>query len=434
MSRLLAVLLPAFLAVSCADSSEEPALVVGNARVFVGDGTVLESASVAMAGDRIVSVAVGTVEAPGASRIDAEGRTVLPGLIDTHVHLLMEKLYEQPRSDADMTSYIAERLPERLRAYLRAGITTVMSPGDYWPFVAAIRDRVREGGLAGPRIHTAGPLFTGPGGHPAATFCGFLDQGGQNPWCKEHLTVEVATPEEARAAVARIKREGVDRIKFVNEALDGTGAGALQPDVVGAIVDAAHGHDLRAYAHITDPAKAVTAIEAGLDGLVHIPVASTEPEAVERLVEIMGAKGLRAASTLTIFHSMANSEAPPGNEDVPEMMQQMLAGMRQTLSRIVKADPDLVVFGTDSPHLAPAEAFHTEVGLLGESGLTPTEILQSATGRAAQFIGVGDKLGTLEPGKLADLVVVDGDPTTDLSTLKNVVVVVKSGEIVYERP
>lgn len=434
MSRIITLLLLAFLQFSVAANASDPTLVVENARVFVGDGTVLESGSIAVAGDHIVTVAEGTIDAPGARRIDAAGGTVMPGLIDTHVHLTMENLFEQPRSDAAMAEYVEERLPERLRGYIEAGITTVMSPGDYWPFVAGVRERVREGGLLGPRIYTAGPLFTAPDGHPVFTFCGFLDKGGPNPWCREHLTVEVATPQEASAAVARVDREGVDLIKFVYEAAEESEGGVLEPEVMRAIVNTAHGQELQAYAHIQQPAKAIDAIEAGLDGLVHIPAASSETGEVERLVELMQANGVPVATTLTIFDSFAEITAAQGDHETSQVMQGLLEGMHTTLARIAEADPRLIVLGTDSPHLSPGEAFHREVALLEESGLSAVEILRAATGQAAEYMGLGNMLGTLETGKLADFVIVDGDPTTDLTALKKVVVVAKSGEIVYERP
>lgn len=434
MSRFLTVLLVASLPVSFAASEPDPSLVVENARVFVGDGTVLANGSIAVAGDRVVTVAEGPIDAPGAHRIDAAGGTVMPGLIDTHVHLLMEKLFEQPRSDAAMVEYVEERLPARLRAYIEAGITTVMAPGDYWLFAARVRDRVREGGLAGPRIYTAGPLFTAPDGHPVSTFCGSLDKSGPNPWCREHLTVEVATPQEARAAVARVSNESADRIKFVYGAPEEGEGGVLEPEVMRAIVDAAHGQNLKAYAHILEPARAIAAIEAGLDGLVHIPAASSEPGEVERLVELMQAKEVSAATTLTIFDSFAEITAAQGDDQTAQSMQVLLEGMRDTLARIAEADPGLIVLGTDSPHLSPGEAFHSEIALLEDSGLSAVEILRAATGQAADYMGLGNELGTLEAGKLADFIIVDGDPTTDPSVLENVVAVAKSGKIVHERP
>lgn len=169
-----------FIILGQAGSAQEPTLVIENGRVIVGDGTVLESGTIVVSGDRIVSVGTESEseEFPGAARIDATGRTVLPGLIDTHVHVTMERLFEQPRSDEAMLTFVREGVPDRLRAYIEAGITTVMSPGEFWPFIEDVRRRIDSGELVGPRMRTAGSLFTAREGHPAVTFCGFLDTGG----------------------------------------------------------------------------------------------------------------------------------------------------------------------------------------------------------------------------------------------------------------
>lgn len=298
--------------------AQNPTLVIENGRVIVGDGTVLESGTVVISGDRIVSVGMESEAFPGAERIDAAGRTVLPGLIDTHVHVTMEQLFEQPRSDEAMLAFVEEGVPDRLRAYIEAGITAVMSAGEFWPFIEDARRRIDSGDLVGPRMRTAGPIFTAPDGHPAATFCGYLDAGGPNPWCREHLTEEVETSQQARSAVTRLSREGANLIKLVYE-------------------------------------------------------------------------------------------ESPGTEPLC---------------------PGLVVLGTDSPHLPPADAYHREIQLVAEAGLSPERVLQAATREAASHIGLGAQLGTLEGGKLADIIVVDGNPLEDLSSLRDAKVVVKSGQIV----
>ena len=239
--------LVAVLAAASAGAADDATLIVANGKVIVGDGTVLERGTVVVAGDRILAVRADPVDAAAAKLIDATGKTVMPGLIDAHVHLTMEKLFEQPRDDEAMESFVAGGLPERLRGFLEAGITTVMSPGDYWPAAVGVRDAVSTGELAGPRIRTAGRLLTAPGGHPAATFCGSLDMKGPNPWCREHLTEEVATEGEAREAVARLAGEGVDLVKFVYEDLGEPGVEPLAGELVDDIIAAAHGHEFRNY-------------------------------------------------------------------------------------------------------------------------------------------------------------------------------------------
>lgn len=428
--RIRAASLLALALVGSTTWSEEATLVLEHGRVIVGDGTVLERAAVVVAGDRIVSIAQEPVEAAGARRIDVSGKTVLPGLIDTHVHLTMEHLFEQPRDDATIEEFITERLPERLRAFLEAGITTVMSPGEYWPFILDVREAVRSGATVGPRIFTAGPLLTAPGGHPAATFCGFLDVAGPNPWCREHLVEEVATEDAARRAVAKLAASDVDLVKFVYDQTDGAGVAVLDTDLVDDIVDEAHQHDLRAYAHILEIPKALIAIEAGLDGLVHLPAVPPEPELLERLAERMRAAEVRASTTLLTWVEVVDILQADGEEEAARGMAELVEAMRRTLARLAEAEEGLVVLGTDTPHLPAGEAYHREIALVTDSGLSPEQVLRAATRDAAAHLGRGDELGTLEPGKLADLVVVAGDPLVDLTALRDVVLVIQDGEVV----
>lgn len=429
MKRLV-LLLVSLLVIPAVGEADDVTLLISGGRVIVGDGTVLEPGYVAVAGERIAAVSAEPIEAPRAQRIDATGKSVLPGLIDTHVHLTMEHLFEQPREDAVIEEFLAERLPERLRGFLEAGITTVMSPGEFWPFILDVRQRVRSGEIAGPRILTAGKLLTGPNGHPVATFCGFLDIHGPNPWCREHLASEVATESEARQVVAGLADAGVDLVKFVYDATDGPGVGVLDGDLVDDIVAAAHARELRAYAHILEIPKALEAIEAGLDGLVHLPAVPVEEAAIETLVAAMRERRVPASTTLVTWADAAEILARQGDETTAAALEGLLEGMRRVLPRLVAADPGLVALGTDTPHLPASEAYHREVSLVSVLGISPRELLGMATRNAAEYIGLGTELGTLEPGKLADVVIVDGDPLRDLSALQRVVAVVQGGRVV----
>ena len=429
MKRLL-LLLVSLLSIPTGGEADDVTLLISNGRVIVGEGTVLERGHLAIAGERIAAVSAEPIEAPGAERIDATGTSVLPGLIDTHVHLTMEHLFEQPREDAVIEEFLTERLPERLRGFLEAGITTVMSTGEYWPFILDVRQRVESSEIAGPRISTAGKLLTGPNGHPLATFCGFLDIHGPNPWCREHLASELATEGEAREAVAGLADAGVDLVKFVYDAADGPGVGVLDGELVDDIVAAAHTHDLRAYAHVLEIPKALEAIEAGRDGLVHLPAVPAEEPAIERLVAAMRERRVPASTTLLTWADAADMLTRQGDEETAAALEGLLEGMRKVLARLVAADAGLVALGTDTPHLPAAEAYHREISLVSALGIPPPELLGMATRNAAEYIGLGAELGTLEAGKLADVLIVDGDPLRDLSALKRIVAVIRGGRVV----
>lgn len=245
-SRLVVAILASAIVPSCGQAPRVD-LAITNARVFTAAGAVLEGAEVRISGDRITSI--GTDLPPAASRetIDASGMTLLPGLIDTHVHLLIPWPNELG-SDEALAAHVDEDVLPRLREYLDHGVTTILSTGDYWPEIRVLRDRVGSGEVPGPRILTAGPVFTAPEGHPTTTVCSRDDA-----WCRSRLAVEVATAGQAREQVLRIASEGADAIKAV---LGGTLGARMEPAVFTALVDAAHEVGLRVYVHPDQPADA----------------------------------------------------------------------------------------------------------------------------------------------------------------------------------
>lgn len=258
-----------------------------------------------VAGERIVSVTDEPVDAPDARRIDASGKTVLPGLVDAHVHLLLEDLTFLPRSDGGLEAFIRDGLPGRLRAFLESGITTVVSTADFWPAIRAVRQDIRSGELLGPRLFTSGPVFTAPGGSPASRpICGSPGTEQDNPWCREHIAAVVESRQQARETVDRLAREGVDFVKMVCDSISSPGLVQLRSELAAEIVAAAHDHGLRAYAHINEMRHARTAVESGLDGLVHVPFATSAEGQPEMLVEAMEARGVTAVTTSVTSQSL----------------------------------------------------------------------------------------------------------------------------------
>jgi imidazolonepropionase-like amidohydrolase len=399
-------------------SGQEPTLIVENGRVIVGEGTVLERGSVIVAGDRIVDVTEEVVTAGDARRIDASGKTVLPGLIVANVHLVMTipGPEGQPRSEEELAARIQSELPERLRAYLGSGVTSVMSTSDYWPFILDVREDLATGRWVGPRLVTVGPAIGAPGGHPEAFVC------GDNGFCKAHLSAAVDDPADARRTVARLAESGVDAIKLVWDDMGGR-MPALSPELVQTVIDEAHARELPVHIHVVDAGLAAQALEWGADRLDHVPAPASE-EAADAFVEAMRAHRASAATTLLTLDWLVHQRGSP-----PEMLRVQEA-VRQMTKRLAASGDLLVALGTDAPWLTPSESIQSEVRLLEEAGLSPMQILRAATLGAAAHIGRGEDLGTLEPGMIADLIVVDGNPLEDLSMLWRTEFVVKEGEVV----
>jgi len=247
------------------------------------------------------------------------------------------------------------------------------------------------------------------------------------------MAAVVNTSSDARVAVNRLTAEGIDHVKMVFDDTQPPQVNLLAPNLVAETVAAAHAEGLRAYAHISEIDKALTAIGVGLDGLVHIPYAASTDEGPVRLAEAMLREGVSVATTLIGLDLMRSQMADAGNEEMVRYFSESLSAMQRLIVRVTEVDGSLIALGTDTPQVPPAEAFHREMELLIEAGLTPHQVIQTATRNAASHLGRDEALGTLHAGKLADLIVVDGNPLADLSALKNVEMVIKSGEVVVAR-
>lgn len=380
-------------------------LLIVNARIIDGTGQTIQQGSVVVRDGRIGSVSEGTSAFQGAPQIDAQGMTVMPGMIDSHMHLLVDPMLD---SDEALELWIKEQLPDVLREYLASGFTAILSNGDYYPAILQVRQRLNDGELHGPRLFVAGPAFTAPGGHPTATLC------RDNRWCRLNLTAEVADVESARTKVRELADGGVDAIKAIYDGREGSDASVpmLDDTVLAAIAEEAHALDLPTIVHAVTVDDMFRAVDLGANKLVHTPRRGSVAESQG------GGYVLQAASVpVSTTVGVANTDAAVG----------ALANVRQLWDAGVT-----VAFGTDQTSARPAvEALADEVGALSIV-LSPAEIITTLTRNGAAFLDLSDEMGTLEPGKLADIVIIDGDPLADISDLSNVKIVIQGGRIVVD--
>lgn len=415
--RSLLMVAALVLSTSCAESTEQTAdLLVTNARVLTGSGTVIPNGSILIHEGRIEAIREGEVTEKAARVIDADGRTVLPGLIDTHRHFLGYAFaMSAATNEAEIQNYIDTELPGVLKGLLSAGLTTVMVPTDFVPEIFEVRQRLSEGDLIGPRLLAAGRAFTGPGGHPAGS--GVCDG---DPFCRSRCAVELDDPDLVRAEVKKDVEMGADFIKVIVDRY-------IVPDTViddgvfEAIAKESDALGVPLLVHSSNVDELMTVVEKGADKLVHAPSGSIEESEADLLVQ----SGVPVATTVA-YASPAFAEATgqPWNENE---YRQILDNIRFLVDSGV-----VVAFGTDNPPQLGWTEFMYEVKALG-TVLSPLEVIESMTIQAARFLDIDDRLGTLEPGKVADLVIVDGDPLEDLSSLANVVVVVKEGRIMADK-
>ena len=400
--------------VSCQPAAPEPAdLLVTGARIVTGSG-IVEGGSIVIRDGRIEAVVEGDVGQAAGRVVDAQGMTALPGLIDVHRHFLP---YSGASSEEELQRYIEEDVRAVLDGLLRAGLTTVMSPGDFTPEIFEVRRRIREGDMPAPRLLSAGPIFTAPDDHPAAgPVC------GGRPFCRGRVAVETADPDSARARVRRLAALGADAVKVVIDRRIVTDA-MISQAVLEGVAQEARAVGLPLMVHAEDVRDMVTAVEAGADNLVHTPVVGS----VEELGVASLLREARVAVATTVSWSSSAVASAMGVEWNGEEHRRALGNVRHMVDEGI-----VVAFGTDNPPPLGLTDLMTEVEAL-RTVLSPREVIDAMTVDAARYLEIDDSLGTLEAGKIADLVLVDGNPLVDLSVLDEVVMVIKDGEVVGER-
>ena len=389
-------------------------LVITNARIIDGTGLTIENGEIVIAGGRISAVrdaATGPSPA-GAVTIDANGMTVMPGMIDTHRHDLFADLrgFTLIDSDAGVAAAIDAQTPAKLGTLLDEGFTTVMMPGLYLEAALDVRRRLASGDLEGPRLLFSGPAFTAPGDFPVkGMVC------GENAYCSANVAFEITGAEDARAHVGELSGAGVDAIKVMR---DKTG-NDLDEVTFRAIVAEADEVDLPVYLHAHGVDVMLDGVRLGADRLAHTPsdaLLSAGPAA-----RLMRENEVAVATTVS-FTSPQFAEAMGFPYQAADRHERLLQNIRHLVDEGVP-----VAFGTDSPDLRPI----VEILELGKV-LAPAEVVATLTTDAATYLDMQNEIGTLEPGKIADIVIIDGDPLTDLSDLVNVELVIQGGRVVVD--
>ena len=376
---------------------------------------------------RIVSVTDGLARVePGVAFIDLSRKTVLPGLIDSHVHLASDRGGEQAlladiRDDDAL--HVLEAQANGMKV-LRAGFTTVRNLGDDKGGTLALREAVRRGWVQGPRIVDAAQSISTTGGH--------MDGRGA---LNDELVAHLPDPENlcdsvesCRRVVRRQIDRGADVIKFATTGGVNSGTGLatrMFEDEAKALVDTAHayGRKVAVHAHGADGIK--LALRAGADSIEHGTVMDDE------ILRTMKAKGTYYVPTLSTVNGYLERLARDPNAYTGAVKQQIEWRIGITGQSLLKAYPAgvKIAYGTDagvSKHGRNADEFE----LLVKYGMPPVEALKAATVNAADLLGLSNEIGTIEPGKSADIIAVDGDPLTDVTVLKQVGFVMARGEVV----
>jgi imidazolonepropionase-like amidohydrolase len=393
--------------------------------IDVKAGVVLKEMSIIVEGNKITDVQKGYVTPTSNDKvIDLKNRTVMPGLIDMHVHLeqetnpnrYLEAFTLNPADYAFQSAYFAEKT-------LMAGFTTVRDLGGSGVNIA-LRNAINKGITKGPRIYTAGKAIGTTGGHADPT----------NGWRKDlmgdpgPLEGVINGPEEGVKAVRQRYKDGADLIKItatggvLSVAKDGSGPQFTEEEIKTIVQTAKdYGFAVAAHAHGAEGIK--RAIRAGVSSIEHGTLMDDE------CIELFKKYGTWYVPTITAGRSVADSAKIPGYYPAIIVPKAISIGsqLQATFGKAYKAGVK-IAFGTDAAVYAHGKNW-MEFLYMNEGGMPALEAIKCATVNAAELLGQSSQLGSIEKGKVADIVAVDGDPSKDIHVMGKMKFVMKDGKV-----
>jgi len=431
--------------------------LIQNARIFVGNGKVIESGAVLVRGGKIDNVYEGSfpdAKSLNAEPIDAAGKTVLPGLIDVHVHLGASGGFP-----ADfMKSKAAERA---LESYLYCGVTAVRSVGDRLDYMLKLREKFGSGERLGTELFFCGPLFTAEGGH-GTEYAKYMPEAMRASFNAQFVRTPKSM-EEARKQVDELAAQHVDAIKGVLEAgVPGYSFNRMDVNILRAVVDEAHAKKLPVAIHCSRAADVIDAVALGTDSVEHGSFIDAIPDAT---IAEMKTKGIAYDPTLSVVEGFTNFAKGDTTLLKRSLVQQVtpkdlldgtekaatsdqFKGLREGLSHypmsmqtggnnLLKAwrAGVMLVTGSDAGNflVMHGPTVQHEIELWVAAGIPVDVALQAATYNAAKLLRVDHRIGTIEKGKEASLFIVDGNPLQDVRALSSISVVLMKGEYVARR-
>jgi imidazolonepropionase-like amidohydrolase len=423
-SVIVAVVLAGLVQEGFSESLQRPVALTRAVIVDGNGGPPVENGVLVVRGDRIEAVGpADQVEIPVEAEIkDLAGAALLPGLADMHVHLA---------HGWDGKSYDLLHYQQYLNGFLYSGVTTVLDTGNVLDFIVQLRDEVKEGRLTGPRIYCAGPLVDGPDAH----------------W--PSISYAVSSVEQIPGLVGRLKKGRVDIVKAYT---------GLSDTMLSTLVRESQKEGLTVLVDQGWRNGSVELVMAdGVTAFAHAPDFPVAPDSIK----LMKARGVKYITTLSVIEFQARRRladlgfldstlikdtTPAGTlakvagEARRELDTSGLSSMKHNTQRLAMREANikklfdagiLLAAGTDAPYpgVFQGEGIHRELELLVEAGLLPLEAITLATRNAAQLIGSESEWGTLEPGKLANILIIKGRPDKQIQDTRNIEAVMLLGKM-----
>src|SRR5216683_740106 len=432
LKKFFCVLLLILSSALASQAQQSPVTIIRAGRVIdVDAGRALSNQTIVIRNGKIESIGENLAIPAGATIIDLSKMTVLPGLIDCHTHLA-DGAHDgngDPMSQLKRTAsqVVLESVPNA-RVTLESGFTTVRDVGVYRALNdVALRDAINKGYIVGPRMFVAGAYITITGGAGAMT--GFAPDITL-PW--DFHYGEANSPWEVRQKVRQLAHDGVDHIKVLSTGAvlthgSNPNSSEFTLEELQAAVSEANNFGLRVEAHAHAPQGIKNAIRAGVASIEHATLIDEEGIALakehgtyldmdiydEECIQDAGRKGHMPADFLEHDRNLGEAQ-------------------RQNFSKALRAGVKMS-FGTDAG-VCPYDVAARQFAFMVKYGMTPMQAIQSATKNAADLLGKSDLLGSIQPGKYADIIAVSGDPLENIRVIENVKFVMKEGKIYKQEP
>ncbi len=405
-------------------------VVIHAGRLIDGVGkTARSQVSILIHDDRITGVQAGYVTPKGAEIIDLTAATVLPGLIDDHVHITAGYHKGDPIHTAMTRTSFDDAIEATgfARDTLMAGFTSVRDVGADTSVIVALKRAINNGVIPGPRMWVAGTPLGPTGGHGDAL--NGLDPELSHPGWGDNL---IDSPESARRAVRALKRSGADLIKImpsggVMSIGDDPALQLMEDDEIKAVIETAHALGMKVAAHAHGKQAIDHAITLGVDSIEHGTYADAES------YKLFKAHGTYFVPTMLVGEKVFQHAKVHPEDLNPSTVQKALTVvpyMQKNLHDAYAAGVK-IAFGTDTFGMSAHGENAQEFAIMVRAGMTPMDAILAATASAADLIGDAKDIGSIQTGRYADIIAVTGDPLADVRVLEKVAFVMKGG-VVYK--